>query len=267
MTVQRYKAVLAYDGTAFSGFQVQPDKRTIQGELEKTLKKMSKGHTVKVHGAGRTDAGVHARGQVVHFDFPFYIEPKGMHIGLNSMTPEDITVTTVELTDADFHSRFQAKGKMYKYTIDNNQFLNPFVRHYAYHHRYPMTLEPVEEAMSYLIGTHDFTSFASTKSEVEDKVRTIYQASVEQDISSNTWVFTFVGNGFLYNMIRILMGILVEVASGQRSASDIPMIIQARDREAAGKTLAPEGLCMERVYYDEKDIPGFSDEGEDRPDA
>lgn len=262
MTGFRYKAVIAYDGTQFAGFQVQPNTRTIQGELENVLSKLSKGEKIRVHGSGRTDAGVHARGQVIHFDFPFYIEPDGMQKALNALTTNEVTFSLVEQTDDQFHSRYLAKGKMYKYTVDNNQFRDPFLRHFSCHHRYPMTIDPVTEGLSYLVGTHDFTSFASTHGETATKVRTIYQATVEVDETTNKWTFTFVGNGFLYNMIRILMGTLLEVADGRRAASDIPLILEAKDREAAGKTSAPEGLCMEKVYYDVNDIPGFTPKGD-----
>ncbi|EXJ23853.1 tRNA pseudouridine synthase A [Alkalibacterium sp. AK22] len=257
MTTYRYKAIIAYDGTDFAGFQVQPKQRTVQGEVEQALYKMAKNQKIKVQGAGRTDAGVHARGQVIHFDLPFHIDPTGIQFGLNTLTQEDITVTHVEQANPDFHSRFQAKGKMYRYRVDNSYFPDPFLRRYTCHHRYPMIEEPVKEAMQLLIGTHDFTSFSSVHSETQSKVRTIYHAGVEQVEGTNEWIFTFVGNGFLYNMVRILMGTLLEVADGRRQPSEIPYIIEAKNREAAGKTLAPEGLTMETVYYDEQDIPGF----------
>lgn len=259
MTTYRYKARIAYDGTHFSGFQIQSNTRTVQGELEASLSKLAKGKKIRVHGAGRTDAGVHARGQIIHFDFPFFIEIEGMQRALNAMTTSEIAVTHIELTDKDFHSRFKAKGKMYRYTVDNNRFRDPFLRHFSSHHRYPMALEPVEEALQYFLGTHDFTSFASTHGETSHNTRTIYQASVEMNRENNEWVFTFVGNGFLYNMIRIIMGTLLEVADGRRQATDIPVILAAKDREAAGKTAAPEGLCMVEVYYDENTIPGKSE--------
>ncbi|PRY82430.1 tRNA pseudouridine(38-40) synthase TruA [Alkalibacterium olivapovliticus] len=258
----RYKAILAYDGTDFAGFQVQKNARTVQGELEKVLSKIAKGEKIRVHGSGRTDAGVHARGQVIHFDFPFYIEPDGMQKALNGSTTKEITFTHVEQAADDFHSRYQAKGKMYKYTVDNNRFRDPFLRHFSCHHRYPMAMDPIQKALPYLTGKHDFTSFASTHGETAHNVRTIYHVRVEHDAASNKWTFTFVGNGFLYNMIRILMGTLLEVADGRRPASDIPLILEAKDREAAGKTSSPEGLCMEKVFYDVEDIPGYTTEGD-----
>ncbi|MER2063458.1 MAG: tRNA pseudouridine(38-40) synthase TruA [Alkalibacterium sp.] len=260
MTGLRYKAKILYDGTHFSGYQVQPSERTVQGELEKILTKIAKGEKVRVHGAGRTDAGVHAKGQVIHFDLPFEIDPVGLMTGMNSGTTSEITVLDVERVDDDFHARYHAKGKKYTYRVDNNRFRDPFLRLYSHHHRYPMTKEKVEQALRELVGSHDFTSFASTHSDKEDKVRIIYQTALEVDEESNEWVFTFVGNGFLYNMIRILMGTLLQVADGRREPEEIKEILAAKDREAAGPTLSPSGLCMEEVYYKAEDIPGYQKE-------
>ncbi|OJF90170.1 tRNA pseudouridine(38-40) synthase TruA [Alkalibacterium sp. 20] len=260
MTVLRYKAKIVYDGTQFSGFQVQPDMRTVQGDLEKAVTKLAKGQEVRVHGAGRTDAGVHARGQIIHFDFPFEIDADGLMLGMNSVTSSEITILDVERVEDTFHARYLAKGKKYTYRVDNNQFRDPFLRYYSHYHRYPMNKEKVEKALAQLAGTHDFTSFASTHSDKENKVRTLYQASVEVNEDTNEWVFTFVGNGFLYNMIRILIGTLLEVADGRRKPEEIQGIIAAEDREAAGMTLSPVGLCMEEVYYEMEDIPGYPKE-------
>lgn len=259
----RYKAIIAYDGTDFSGFQYQPNRRTIQGELEKALTQRAKSEPIRIHGAGRTDAGVHARGQVIHFDFPFFIEPKGLLIGLNASTPPEISLLSIEVVDETFHSRYLAKAKKYQYRIDNNETADPFLRLYAYNHRYPMNRSSLEEALKHLEGTHDFTSFASTHAEVTSKVRTLYQASVEVEEDTNEWTFTFIGDGFLYNMIRILMGTLLQVADGRIAAEEIPKIIAAKDREMAGPTLSPIGLRMETVYYDEDSIPGYSKETTD----
>ncbi|WP_423188323.1 tRNA pseudouridine(38-40) synthase TruA [Alkalibacterium sp. f15] len=260
MTGLRYKARIVYDGTHFSGFQVQPDMRTVQGDLEKAVTKLAKGREVRVHGAGRTDAGVHAKGQIVHFDFPFEIDTDGLMIGMNSVTTSEITVLDVARVEDTFHARYLAKGKKYTYRVDNNQFRDPFLRYYSHYHRYPMNREKVEKALAQLVGAHDFTSFASTHSDKENKVRTLYQASVEVNDDTNEWIFTFVGNGFLYNMIRILMGTLLEVADGRREPEEIQNIIAAENREAAGMTLSSVGLCMEEVYYETKDIPGYNKE-------
>lgn len=245
----RYKMTVAYDGTNYSGFQVQNNAKTIQGEIEKELKKIAKGEMIRVHAAGRTDAGVHAKAQIFHFDFPLHIPAKGMLKGLNAGLPGAIRITHAEIVDKEFHSRYLAKGKTYEYRVINTQIEDPFKRMYALHHRHKMNLELVREALVYFEGTHDFTSFTSAKTDKENKIRTIYEANVEVDERTNEWIFTFKGNGFLYNMIRIIMGTVLQVADGRRPISDIPKIIEAKDREAAGPTVDARGLCMVEVHY------------------
>lgn len=248
----RYRLKLAYDGTNFSGFQVQPNKRTVQGEIEKALNTMSKGTFIRIKGAGRTDAGVHARGQVIHFDYPKAIPADGMLRALNALSPDDIVVYESDIVNDQFHSQYLAKGKTYQYRVDNHKLEDPFTRLYAHHHPFEMDLKRTKQALKYLEGTHDFTSFASAQSNKEDKTRTIYEASVEIDERTEEWVFTFRGNGFLYNMIRIIVGTVLQVADGRRPVEDIPNILEAKDRTVAGPTVAPKGLCMMEVYYSEK---------------
>lgn len=248
----RYKMKIAYDGTNFAGFQVQPHAQTIQGEIEKALMKIAKGNFIRIHGAGRTDAGVHAKGQIIHFDYPNRLPAEALLKGLNTLTPNAIAFLESEIVDDSFHSRYLSKGKMYQYRIDNNKVHDPFTRFFTYHHRYKMDLARTEKALAYFEGTHDFTSFASTHSDKEDKVRTIYESSVELNQKTNEWIFTFRGNGFLYNMIRVIMGTVIQVADGRRPVEDIPRILDAKDRTAAGPTLDAKGLCMMEVYYDEE---------------
>lgn len=247
----RYKMKLAYDGTHFSGFQVQPNKRTVQGEIEKALSKMSKGNFIRIKGAGRTDAGVHAKGQIIHFDYPKQIPADGMLRALNTLGPEDIVFLESKIVDDSFHSQYLAKGKMYQYRVDNHQLKNPFTRLYTHHHPFEMDLNRTQKALAFLEGTHDFTSFASAHSDKEDKTRTIYEASVMIDEKTMEWIFTFRGNGFLYNMIRIIMGTILQIADGRREPEEIEQMLKAKDRAAAGPTAAPHGLCMVEVYYDE----------------
>ncbi len=246
----RYKMKLAYDGTQFSGFQVQPNKRTVQGEIEKALSKMSKGSFIRIKGAGRTDAGVHAKGQVIHFDYPTRIPADGMLRALNTLGPEDIVFLESEIVEDSFHAQYLAKGKTYQYRVDTNKLKNPFTRNYALHHPFEMDAERTRQALSYLEGTHDFTSFASAHSDKEDKTRTIYEASLKIDEQTNEWTFTFRGNGFLYNMIRIIMGTVLQVADGRREPEEIQQMLEAKDRTSAGPTAAPHGLCMMEVYYE-----------------
>ncbi|NWQ44245.1 tRNA pseudouridine(38-40) synthase TruA [Bacillus sp. EB106-08-02-XG196] len=245
--MNRYKCIIAYDGSGFSGYQVQPKKRTVQSVIEAVLTKMHKGSPVKISASGRTDAGVHAKGQVVHFDSPLSLPLEKWELALNSMLPEDISVLSVEDADPAFHARFDANGKEYRYYLNQSPKRDPFQRNYAFHYPYPLNLEAMREASAYLLGTHDFSSFCSARTEVEDKVRTIETIEILQDEKRVS--FRFVGNGFLYNMVRILVGTLIEVGSGKRQPEEIVEILDKRDRRYAGKTAPGQGLYLWKVYY------------------
>jgi len=245
--MQRYKCILSYDGSGFSGYQVQPNKRTVQREIEAALAKMHKGLQVKVIGSGRTDAGVHAKGQVIHFDSPLSIPEEKWVIALNSLLPEDISILSVEMTNESFHARYDATGKEYRYSLLMSAKRDPFQRKYAYRYPYTLNLEAMQEASKVFLGTHDFTSFCSAKTEVKDKVRTI--KSIEFSMDNELLTFRFVGNGFLYNMVRILVGTLLEVGAGERNPSEIQAIIAKKDRSYAGKTAPPQGLYLWKVFY------------------
>lgn len=247
----RFKVLLTYDGSNYSGFQVQDNAKTVQGEIEKALKKIAKGQFIRIHGAGRTDAGVHALGQVIHFDFPFEIVEEGLYQGLNTLLADDILVQRVEKTTPFFHARYHARSKTYEYKVLNQKCKNPFVRHYTHHHPYPMDYHAVKQALSYLVGTHDFTSFTAVNTDKENKVRTIYEAQVHVDEDTNQWTFKFRGNGFLYNMVRIMMGTLLEIADGRRSPEHINFLLEKKDRQLAGPTLSARGLYMVKVAYDD----------------
>ena len=249
MDMTRYKFHVSYDGSCFFGFQIQPNVRTVQGEIEKALKKISKGYFVRIHGAGRTDTGVHAKGQVIHFDFPNYLKPDAMQRALNTLVPNDIVLFNPEIVTTDFHSRYSALEKTYEFRVYNQELRSPFLWNYSIHHPYPMDLEAVEEALSALEGTHDFTSFSSAKAEVSNRVRTIYEASVRIDNETHEWVFTFRGNGFLYHMIRIIMGTLLPIADGRKPAREMKEILEAKDRQRAGMTAYSNGLCLLSVSY------------------
>lgn len=246
----RYKLTIAYDGTDFAGFQIQPEDRTIQGELERSLMIMTKDVRVKVHGSGRTDSGVHALGQVVHYDYPGELSEKAMYRALNTLLPADIVVRRVEIVDADFHSRFSAKEKTYIYRLYNSRTRNPFTRDYAYWHPHPLDIDRLREALTYIEGQHDFTSFASTKDPIENKVRTIYEAGVDYDSEKKEFIFLFRGNGFLYNMIRVLMGTLIEIGDGRKDPEEMQRLLEVRDRTQAGPTASPLGLYLKNVVYD-----------------
>ncbi|GAB1534192.1 MULTISPECIES: tRNA pseudouridine(38-40) synthase TruA [unclassified Brevibacillus] len=244
--MKRLRCVLAYDGTDFSGFQVQPDQVTVQGEIEAALNRVT-GEDIQVFGSGRTDAGVHARGQVIHFDTSSNIPMDKWRFVLNNQLPDSIVIRTVEEVDASFHARFDVQVKEYRYCIDNNPVADVFRHRYADHVRFPLDVDAMQQAAHYLVGEHDFTSFCSAKTYVEDKVRTVYGLSVEK-IGDEVWV-TCRGNGFLYNMVRIIVGTLVEVGQGKRNPAELREILAACDREKAGKTAPAKGLTMWEVVY------------------
>ncbi|MGG5254638.1 tRNA pseudouridine(38-40) synthase TruA [Neobacillus sp. SM06] len=245
--MQRYKCIISYDGTTFAGYQGQPNKRTVQGEIEAVLAKIHKGKEIRIHASGRTDAGVHAKGQVIHFDSPLAIPETRWALAMNSQLPNDISILSVEKADANFHARFDAIGKEYRYFVLHTKGRDPFLRNYAYWYPHPLNIEAMIAGSKHLIGTHDFTSFCSAKTEVEDKVRTIRGIDLSQE--NHLLVFHFKGNGFLYNMVRILVGTLLEVGAGERQPQDIAEILAQKDRTVAGKTAPARGLYLWKVDY------------------
>jgi tRNA pseudouridine38-40 synthase len=248
----RLKCTVAYDGTQFSGYQVQPGKRTVQGEIEKVLAKLHKGSSIKVSASGRTDAGVHAKGQVIHFDSSLEIEPSRWQIALNSLLPSDIAIHTVEMAAPDFHARFDAIGKEYRYFMLLSKHRDPFHRNYAYQFPFSLDLDAMKEASMHLLGTHDFTSFCSAKTEVVDRVRTVKEIDFYEE--NGQFVFSFVGDGFLYNMVRILVGTLLEIGTGKRAVDSIQELIEKKDRTLAGKTAPGHGLYLWKVFYEEDSL-------------
>lgn len=244
----RYKAVIAYDGTNFSGYQHQINGRTVQDEIEKTLAKIAD-QPIKINGSGRTDAGVHAMGQVIDFQFPYKKEIERLRYAIDTQTPADIACKSVEEVSEDFHARYLVKEKTYEFHVDIGKPRSPFRRFYASYYPYELDLSKIEQALPDFLGTHDFTSFCSAKSEVEDKVRTLYQAEMEVNQAADELTFTFRGNGFLYNMIRIMVGTLLKIGNGRIPADAIPKIIAGRNRDLAGPTAHPEGLYLKEVKY------------------
>ena len=247
---QRYKVVVAYDGSAYVGYQVQKNGRSIQAELNKALKKITKGLEIAVTGSSRTDSGVHANGQVVHFDVPFVIEEQSLLRAMNSILPSDILIKTVQRVPDTFHARYSVTGKRYVYRVDVAPFPDPFKRLYTLHHPYRFNVEKMNQALQDVIGTHDFTSFCSTKSDKDDKMRTIYRADVYYDETKQELVFTFEGNGFLYNMIRILVGTSLQIGDGLKDVHEMKRLLEVKERKQAGPTAPPQGLYLDEVFYD-----------------
>ncbi|MCE4051771.1 tRNA pseudouridine(38-40) synthase TruA [Bacillus sp. Au-Bac7] len=245
--MQRYKGIVSYDGTEYCGFQLQPKDRTVQGEIEKALKKLHKGSEIKIQASGRTDAGVHAKGQVIHFDSDLDIPAGKWELALNALLPHDIVFSTIEAVDRSFHARYNVQGKEYRYFIHLSERRDPFKRNFAYYYPYQLDIGAIREALEYFIGEHDFTSFCSMKTDKEDKVRTIHSMRLVEE--GDMLVFCFEGNGFLYNMVRIIIGTLLDVGRGKRKPESIKEIIEKKDRKAAGKTASANGLYLWKVFY------------------
>lgn len=251
MITQRYKCIVQYDGTNYVGYQIQKNGMSVQEQIQKALKTIFKGQQITIEASGRTDSGVHAYGQVIHFNCPHSIEPSSLQKALNSLLPADISFRQIEHVSDQFHARYLATGKKYQYRVDLNKFPDPFKRLYTLHHPYRMNLDHLGQALSKLVGEHDFTSFCSTKSDKEDKVRTVYEASYQLDKAKNELIFTFVGNGFLYNMIRIFVGTCLQIADGLKKPEEIDRLLAVKDRNEAGPTASGTGLYLVEVYYDE----------------
>ncbi len=251
MSTQRYRMDLSYDGTAYSGWQVQPRHRTIQGELERALKEIT-GSRVRVEASGRTDTGVHARCQVAHFDLPIArIRPEKLSLGLNALIPADIRVSKVRSVPSSFHARFSARGKEYRYFIHNAPVPSPCHRLYRAWIRSPLDLVAMRAAASELLGYHDFAAFAANPNrELDSTCRTLHILSVTQ--KGAELVLRVQGDGFLYKMVRSLAGFLIRVGSGELSPDVTRAILESRTRTARVPTASPEGLFLWRVIYGRK---------------
>lgn len=242
------KIIIEYDGADFYGWQRQPNLRTVQGEIVKCLSSLA-GHEILIDGSGRTDGGVHAFGQVATFNWTGKIPAGKLMYVLNHRLPKDIYIRSLETVDEDFHARFSAVGKCYTYKLYKADMPSPLKRRHAYRVPTDIDVESMYHAAQHLVGEHDFKSFMASGSFVTDTVRTIYRADV---INMGDEIhLKFFGNGFLYNMVRILTGMLVDIGTGKKNAVDVPKIIAAEDRTLVEHTAAAEGLYLTEVYYDE----------------
>ncbi|MCM3612566.1 tRNA pseudouridine(38-40) synthase TruA [Planococcus sp. MERTA32b] len=246
--MKRMKAVIAYDGSGFAGYQIQPEARTIQMELMKVLKNIHKGRDVQVVASGRTDAKVHATGQVIHFDTDFNIPVEGWLKALNVLLPEDIRVSSIKEATPEFHARYHTVGKTYRYKWDRSTIISPFTRNYMVHLKQRPDVDAMRKAAKSVLGTHDFSSFCAANTGVVDKVRTIRRLDFEEHGEELHMIIE--GSGFLYNMVRIIAGTLIEIGIGKRAPEEMAGIIRSADRAAAGKTAAAHGLYLENVEYE-----------------
>jgi tRNA pseudouridine38-40 synthase len=243
----RYKLTIAFDGTDYAGWQVQPGHRTIQGEIENAFRKMT-GERVIVHGSGRTDQGVHAVGQVAHADLSRDRPCRDIQKALNALLNDDIRIMKVSKTRADFHARRSAASKEYRYFIWNGETLPPTVRRYRCHFRKPLDVKAMRMAASFLEGRRDFASFtANANREVESTVRHLVSLKIAR--RGNEVVIAAKGDGFLYKMVRSLAGFLLRVGEGALSPSEAKTILNSGIRTARVPTAPPQGLFLWRVTY------------------
>ena len=242
------KLVLEYDGSRYAGWQRQPDQPTVQEAVETALFQLTQ-ETVSVIGAGRTDSGVHALGQVASFRIERQWTPRQWIRGLNARLPDDIAVRSAALASEDFHARYGARGKLYEYRIVNRAERPAVERAFVWHVHKPLDQRAMEQAAVHLIGTHDFSSFEGTLTDNEDPVCHLRQLSLARDgdlISIQAYA-----DRFLKHMVRAIVGTLVEVGHGKRTPDSLNTILAAKDRRAAGRTAPPHGLFLARVDYDD----------------
>ena len=244
--MRRIKLVVAYDGTNYCGFQVQNNGPTIEGELNRVLSELFH-EDIRVIGASRTDSGVHAYCNVAVFDTEARMPAEKMIYAINQRLPEDIRVQSSCEVAVDFHPRHTDTRKTYEYRIYNTGVQNPMKRHFALWDYHNLNVDKMKEAATYLIGEHDFKSFCSADSQVESTVRTIYDLAVTQ--IGEDIVISVCGNGFLYNMVRIIAGTLLEVGKGKIAPNEMSAILDAKNRQAAGPTAPAHGLTLVKYEF------------------
>ena len=249
--MHRFVLKLAYEGTNYHGFQRQEELRTVSGEIEEVLSRLFPGECQNFIGASRTDQGVHALGNILSFDTEAERNPENYERALNSYLPEDIRVLSAWKKTEDFHPRFTIHTKEYRYSIDRARVENPLYQRLYYHYTFPLDLEMIREGIEILKGEHDFTSFANPKAQTllqgGSAVRCITDFRLEEE--GEYLHFTVKGNGFLYHMIRILCGTLLEVGRGRISPSALSEILAGKNRRLAGPTAPAKGLCLVHLDY------------------
>ena len=238
--------ILEYDGTAYAGWQLQPNGLAVQEVVEKALAGIL-GHAVRIHASGRTDAGVHARGMAAHFQTEADLPLKAFREGVNSLLPQDIAVREVREVPADFHARFSAQGKWYRYTIYQNQVRSPLAARFAWYLRGSLDLDLMRTAAESLVGEHDFSAFRSSGCVAKTTVRDLFSIDISPD---KDFIHIDVrGSGFLKNMVRMIVGTLVDVGKGRRPMEDVAILVAGADGMVCGQTAPAHGLCLQKVWY------------------
>ncbi len=248
-----FRLTIQYDGTEFHGWQIQDGQRTVQGELTRAVS-LIEGRKVVLHGSGRTDAGVHAEAQVASVKLERDIAPDKLLAAINGNVARDVRVIDAEIVPDDFHARFSAQGKTYRYSVFNARYLSPFCLRYAYHEARHLSVEAMREAARVFVGKHDWTAFSSAQADVESRVRTLTELSItehdDDDRARGRIIeMTMSADGFLRYMVRSIAGTLLAVGRGEMNAQDIARLIESRDRAQAAATAPPHGLTLVKVHY------------------
>ncbi|QDU78568.1 tRNA pseudouridine synthase A [Polystyrenella longa] len=264
--MRNLKLTIAYDGTNYVGWQVQPNGVSVQEVVEKAIGKLTR-EQKRVYVAGRTDSGVHAVGQTANFHTDVNIPIEKIKLGLQRYLPADVVIRNVEEVSPDFHATFSATGKHYRYLLLNSRTPNPLLRSYAYRHQTPLDIDLMQQGAEYLLGKHDFRCFESNYPNKATSVRTMYSVKVTRQSGWSMWgpaagpgeetplvVFDIVGGGFLYNMVRAIMGTLLKIGQGKWPPERMQEIIDAQDRSIAGETAPAQGLYLIEVMYDAGDV-------------
>ena len=244
--MRNIKLIIEYDGKGFNGWQKQPDKLNIQGEIERAISEIT-GEQIELIASGRTDRGVHSLGQTANFKTNSNIPIEKFPIAINSKLKNSIIIKSAEEVDEKFHSRYSVKSKTYRYTINNSKYGSAIYRNIEFHFSQKLDVNKMKQACKYFEGEHDFKAFKASGTSSKSSVREIYDAKVWRD--NDRVMIELTGNGFLYNMVRIIAGTLVDVGIGKIEAKDVAKIIESKDRSLAGKTLPATGLCLVKVDY------------------
>lgn len=244
--MRNIKLIIEYDGKGFNGWQKQPNKLNIQGEIEKAIGEIT-GEEIELIASGRTDSGVHSLGQTANFKTNSSIDIEKFPIAINSKLKQSIVIKSAEEVEERFHSRYSVKSKKYRYTINNSKYGSAIYRDFEYHFPIKLNVEDMKKAAKEFEGEHDFKAFKASGTSSKSSVRTIYKAEVFED--NDRIYIELTGSGFLYNMVRIISGTLLDVGIGKIKPEEIANIIESKERARAGKTLPARGLCLVEVMY------------------